>query len=247
VAIDIRPRIAVLDVDPELGEDLSPADLAAARARAVAAVVSLPRGEWRPPGPGTRNGPGHLGLLVLDGLLTRNIDLLGRVSMELLGTEDLLRPNDDEQLDGSSVPQAVTWTVHEPVRLAVLDRSFAERVMPWPEIGAALIARALRRSRWLDAHLAILENPSVEMRALLFLWQLADRWGRVAPDGVHVPLRVTHRTLGRLVRAQRPSVTRAVNQLAARGDLSRAPDGSWILHSAPPSRAYAREASCTWR
>jgi CRP-like cAMP-binding protein len=175
---------------------------------------------------------------VLDGLLTRTTRLLGRTSMQLLGAEDLLRPWDDDAAIGS-VPRAVAWTVHEPARVAVLDRGFAERVAPWPEIGAALIARALRHGSWLDSHLAILENPSVEQRTLLFLWHLADRWGRVGPDGVQVPVRVTHETLGRLVRAQRPSVTRAVNQLAARGALSRSADGCWILHGEPPSELAA--------
>jgi hypothetical protein len=52
-------------------------------------------------------------------------------------------------------------------------------------------------------------------------------------------VRVTHETLGRLVRAQRPSVTRALNQLTARGALSRAIDGTWRLHGAPPHELAA--------
>ena len=58
-------------------------------------------------------------------------------------------------------------------------------------------------------------------------------------DGIQVPVRVTHATLGRLVRAQRPSVTRALNHLAARGALSRGADGTWLLHGAPPSELAA--------
>ena len=234
--MEIRPRVAVLDVDPELGQGLAPDQLAAARAVAIATVVTLPRGAWRAPARAAAGG--HLGLLVLDGLLTRTIGLLGRTSMQLLGAEDLVRPWDDDGAIGS-VPRTVTWTVHEPARVAVLDRGFVERVMPWPEITSGLIARALRHSSWLDSHLAILENPSVELRTLLFLWHLADRWGRVGSDGVHVGVRVTHETLGRLVRAQRPSVTRALNQLAARGALSRGADGTWRLHGAPPSELAA--------
>ena len=135
----------MLDLDPELGQDLSAEHLALARTRAIARAAMVPCGQWRPP---ARSGAGHLGLLVLDGLLARNINLLGRVSMELLGAEDLLRPwEDDDDLGLSSVSHSVTWTVHEPLRMAVLDRGFAERIAPWPEIGAALIGRAVRRSR----------------------------------------------------------------------------------------------------
>ena len=108
------------------------------------------------------------------------------------------------------------------------------------EIGAALIARALRHGNRLDSHLAILENPSVELRTLLFLWHVADRWGRVGPDGIQVPVRVTHETLGRLVRAQRPSVTRAVNQLGrARRAESRRRRLTWMLHGEPPGELAA--------
>jgi CRP/FNR family cyclic AMP-dependent transcriptional regulator len=115
VAVEIRPRVAVLDVDPELGQGLAPDQLAAARAVAITTVVTLPRGAWRPP---ARAGAGgHLGLLVLDGLLTRTIGLLGRTSMQLLGAEDLVRPWDDDGSIGS-VPRTVTWTVHEPARVA---------------------------------------------------------------------------------------------------------------------------------
>jgi len=233
----------VLHADPDLAKDVPREQIAAARARALTTTVSVPPGPWRPPVLSGGERRGHLGLLVVEGMLTRNINLLGRVSMELLGAEDLLRPYDDEDEVDGSVPHSVTWTIHEPTRLAVLDRAFAERIVPWPEITAALLGRALRRSRWLDAHLAILENPSVEVRALLFLWHLADRWGRVAPDGVHVGVRVTHNTLGRLVRAQRPSVTRAVSRLTERGVLSRASDGSWILHGDPPGEMGASEAA----
>jgi CRP/FNR family transcriptional regulator, cyclic AMP receptor protein len=242
VAIEIRPRVAVLDADPDLAKDVPPGQLPVARARALAPTIALPPGDWRPPAPRGGEHRGHLGLLVLSGLMTRNINLLGRVSMELLGAEDLLRPYDDGE-PGASVPHSVTYTVHEPTRLAVLDRSFAERVVPWPEVTSALIARAVRRSLWLDAHLAILENPSVEIRTLLFLWHLADRWGRVSPTGVHVGVRVTHNTLGRLVRAQRPSVTRAISGLTRRGALSCDHDGSWVLHGQAPAGIGTSEAA----
>ena len=112
MAFEIRPRVAVLDVDPDLARDVPPGQLAAARARALAPTVCLPPGDWRPPAPRGGEHRGHLGLLVLSGLLTRNINLLGRVSMELLGAEDLLRPYDDGAAD-ASVPHSVTYTVHE--------------------------------------------------------------------------------------------------------------------------------------
>jgi hypothetical protein len=69
----------------------------------------------------------------------------------------------------------------------------------------------------------------------MILWLMADRWGRVAPESLVVPLPLTHRTLARLVGARRPSVTTAISQLTHRGLLSRRDDGSWVLHGAPPA------------
>jgi CRP/FNR family transcriptional regulator, cyclic AMP receptor protein len=44
-----------------------------------------------------------------------------------------------------------------------------------------------------------------------------------------------------MVGARRPSVTTALGQLIARGDIERRPDGGWILHGQPPEpRAAAR-------
>src|SRR5215213_8847140 len=94
--------VAVLDTDAELAQGLTARQLGPARAQAVAAVVVLPRGDWRPSPSAHQRG--HLGLLVLDGLLTRNLHLLGRTSMELLGAGDLVRPWDDGAQDLSVAP-----------------------------------------------------------------------------------------------------------------------------------------------
>jgi Crp-like helix-turn-helix domain len=66
------------------------------------------------------------------------------------------------------------------------------------------------------------------------MWHMADRWGKVGTEGVHVPLKMSHRALGQLVGAQRPSVTTALRQLASEGRLSRSADGTWMLHGDPP-------------
>ena len=224
--------VSLLDVDPDLIEHLDSEQAAAARSRAVARVAILDDGE-RDPWKWIGDTDGHLGLLIIDGLLTRNMRLLGRTTMELLGAGDLVRPWDDVAED-ASVPQAVTWTVQLPTRVAVLDRPFVERIAPWAGITTALVSRSARRAQSLARHLAILENPRVDARLLLLFWQLADRWGTVCADGVAVPFQLTHTTLGRLVRAQRPSVTASLHQLSERGLLTRRQgDRAWILHGDP--------------
>ena len=89
---------------------------------------------------------------------------------------------------------------------------------------AALVGHAL--GRWSTLPLA---------RLLALLWHLADRWGKVGPDGTHVPLRLTHATLAQLVGAQRPSVTSALRGLEQRGLLRRLPEGGgFLLFGEPP-------------
>jgi hypothetical protein len=217
--------LPVLHADPELRHAIATQDLAIAGARARARVLSVPVGAWKP---SPADGCGGFGLLVLDGVLTRSVTLLGRTSMELIGKEDLIRPW-DEPADALSVSYQVSWTVLREARMAILDEVFVQRVSPWPGIGAALAGRCARRARWLACQVAMLENPRLDVRLMLLFWHLADRWGRVAPEGVVVPIPLTHRMLGRLVRAQRPSVTASLRELARRDMLISYRDGDWIL------------------
>jgi CRP/FNR family transcriptional regulator, cyclic AMP receptor protein len=219
--------VSLFEVDPDLIEHLDPDQAALARSRVIARSTILRAGDgdpWRL----IASPDAKLGVLVIDGLLTRNVTLLGRTTMHLVGSGDVVRPWDDE-LERPSIPRTVGWTVHLPTRVALLD----ERVIAWPGIATALVKRSLHRAQWLENHLAILENPRVSVRLLLLFWQLADRWGTVGPDGVTVPLRLTHRTLGRLVRAQRPSITASLHEMAALGLLVRRADGTWLLRGEP--------------
>ncbi len=94
---------------------------------------------------------------------------------------------------------------------------------------SALVGRLLRRSKSLALQLAITDTCRVDDRLLLLFRHLADRWGRVRPDGVLVPLRVTHDTLAQLAGAQRPTVTSALTRLTHAGRLKRLPDRTWLL------------------
>ena len=55
--------------------------------------------------------------------------------------------------------------------------------------------------------LAIAHHPRVEDRLLLTLWHLAERWGKVTPDGIVVPLPLAHRRLADLVGTYGPAAT----------------------------------------
>ena len=222
----------LLDEDPELGEHLRPDRWSAAGRACVARTIELPVGLWEGEFDATTQQYG-IGLLVLDGLLLRRVSVAGRVGAELLGPGDLLRPWQREDL-GTSLPRAGGWRALSRSRLAVLDAEFAIRIAPFPEITSALFARAVRRSRHLAVNMAIVHHPRVWLRLHMLFWELADRWGRVRADGVHVPLRLTHATLADLVAVRRPSVTKALGQLAER-NLVHWTGEDWVLVGEPPA------------
>jgi CRP/FNR family transcriptional regulator, cyclic AMP receptor protein len=224
------PSVAIFREAPELLRAVHREDRTElSRLRVRVAVVD--RGPWRPATPqsGTHT---HLGLLVLDGLVLRRVTLGGRKGSELLGAGDLLQPW-VRQMPYDTLSAEPGWEMLEPSRLAILDRRFAARVAPWPEIAAALVARATERARMLAFQHVASHIPALEGRLLALMWAFADRWGRVTREGVVIPLRLTHATLAELVGASRPSVSTALARMARKGVLSRTTAG-WLLDRAAP-------------
>ena len=75
---------------------------------------------------------------------------------------------------------------------------------------------------------AISCQPQLEVRLVLLLWHLAARWGRVEPTGIRLWLPLTHRLLGQLVAAERPSISHALRGSPKRDRHRHA--GDWHLH-----------------
>jgi CRP/FNR family transcriptional regulator, cyclic AMP receptor protein len=231
------PKVRLADEFPDLVENLDPEQREAARDQLVTDLLTVPTGQWTPDIP--RSEPGHLGLLVLGGLLARDVVLERPLATELVGRGDVLKPTDRDGRD-APIPFDVVWSVLEPARFAVLSPEFTRALGQWPSAVEAVVRAASSRSHGLAITMAVSNLRRVDSRLLVLLWYLADRWGRVTPDGVVVPLRVTHETLARLVGAQRPSVTTALRQLEDEGRLRRTPDRAWLLPGDPPEMLSRR-------
>jgi hypothetical protein len=225
-----RTTINLLDVEPDLAEGLNPQELAAAaRVLAVPSHVLEP-GAWDPH---EELGGVHpvVGLLLIDGMVTRDLLFAGRTTTELLGAGDVMRPWDDD-VGFDALPFSASWHIHTAARVAVLDTRVAIASGRWPSVATALHARHVRRVRSLAFQRAITQLPRVDDRLIVLLWALAERWGRVGPDGVRLPVGLPHRTLATLVGARRPSVTTALTGLAREGLVERI-EGGWLLHGDP--------------
>jgi CRP/FNR family cyclic AMP-dependent transcriptional regulator len=229
----VTDLISIVDADADLGELLDESERERARREALTRIRRLSPGEWDAAN-AIEPDVHHRGFLIIDGLLSREVHVLGRQCVELLGSGDVLRPWRWDP-DGSHVHAEVGWMVLEPTEMAVLDHGLVTRMNPWPQLGVELFARGTRRAHSLAVALAIAHRQRVDDRLLLTLWHLAERWGRVGPDGIAVPLPLSHQRLADLVGAHRPSVTTAMGDLVRAGAISRRGDGVWMLHGAPPA------------
>jgi hypothetical protein len=234
--------LPILELDPDLGRELDQERRQAALAGAVAVVGTLTLGEWPYDALDLVEPAGAIGLLVIEGLMAREVSIAGATFAELIGEGEILRPWEAAG-DIPSPSVKVTWNVMETMRLAILDRSFVLRAARWPEISTALVGRAVKRSRSLTVQLAICNLPRVETRLMMLMWHLADRWGRVTTEGVVLPLGLTHRLLASLVGARRPTVTTALKHLTEQQRVSRRRDGSWVLHGERPPALGALHAT----
>lgn len=222
-------REALLKEAPSLARRLTMAEREAASRTLTVAVMDLRPGHWDAP---NQPRPGHLGYLVLEGMVLREVCITRDWSAEMLGGGDVLRPWVE---DASSFVRS-RWEVIEHTRLAVLDGAAAAQICKFPALFDELFERAIKRSRSLAIHATIEGVHRIDQRLLLLLWHLAEQRGERTKDGVLVPIRLAHGQLARLVGARRPTVTTALGKLESKGEIRRTQDRRWLLLGEPPQR-----------
>jgi CRP/FNR family transcriptional regulator, cyclic AMP receptor protein len=227
--MNARRKLPLLEVDPDLGTLLPPERHVAARRDLEVEIHRLAQGPWSA---GEDTNPEHVGLLIADGVISREVVVSDTVSTELLGPGDVVRPWSIQPPAGL-LQHVVRWNVLAESRVAMLDRRFGAQLASWPEVNAALIDRLNDRAQRLAVMQAICQLNRVDRRLLSLFWHLAERWGRMTSGGVVVPLTLSHRMLGQLVGARRPTVSSAISDLAGRGALLRRSDGTWVLTGDP--------------
>jgi CRP/FNR family transcriptional regulator, cyclic AMP receptor protein len=227
----------VLREDPYLAEDISPRRRKDAEEMCTAGTLKIKRGRWS----GWPRDDDRFGLLVLEGLLLRRVDVGGRHAVELLGAGDVIRPYEIDEHE-HTLERTTAWRALQATRLAVLDEGVLNRMASYPRVIGRLLDRSVDRSRRLTVNLAIMHHRRVDVRLLMLFWHLADRWGRPSDRRVLVPFRLSHAVLADLVAAQRPTITTALSDLERR-QLLRPMSEGWLLLGGPPRSARLSASS----
>ena len=152
----------------------------------------------------------------------------GRLALAVLAPEErertigmldqgdlLVRPLDNWAAAG---PQVRCFAIEDSL-VHLVDRDRMEAWMRDPALAANLVRVLSAQIADRELAVAIALEPRVERRLLLKLRQLAERWGRVTPDGIRLDLRLTHQELANMVGAVRESVTIALGRLADAGEI----------------------------
>jgi CRP-like cAMP-binding protein len=211
------PGSALLaQLDPDLFAAIPREHRPLAARRVRVPTLELTRGAWRPPSATVVRA-----LLIGEGVVFRCIHADDHVTGDLLGRGDVVT------LRGDALPlpfggdAEVEWEVLADTTVAVVDARLLAWAARWPTLVWPLLERGDRRHDRLMARVALVHRQRVEERLLVVLWELAERWGKVTPDGVVLPIPLRHHHLASLVASLRPSVTLALQRLAARGIVER--------------------------
>lgn len=217
--------VSLLDIEPDLGRGIDPQEWELARQSTRATLTRVDRRER-----GLLTGAGAtgdiIGLIVNAGMISREIALGEHVAFELLAPGDVLLPLAPDDLD---LGGRVVLTALHPAELIVLSKPFMQAAARWPSLLTNLHRRLEAQRRRLAVQGLAAHLPRVEDRLLLTLWILAERCGRVTPEGIVVPLSLSHEALGRLAAARRPTITLALRTLESTGCVQRGRDGHLTL------------------
>jgi hypothetical protein len=214
--------VPLLQLDPDLGEGLPPDAFEMAAAELQVPVFELRPGAWPVP---QRSPEGVLSLLMLDGFLARCVEGERRGHLTIVGP----RAPVDPWRAAAVATGATRWEALTPARIAVLGSRFLRGAERWPAVMRGLLRRSTDWSEHLLAMGVAGAQPRVDVRILTALWEMAQWWGEVTADGVVVPLPLTHARIGRIVGAERSTVSIALGELAASARLRRRPDDTWLL------------------
>jgi CRP/FNR family transcriptional regulator, cyclic AMP receptor protein len=175
--------------------------------------------------------PDAFDFLIVDGVVLKETTLARRSALELLGPGDVLAPPlaSIYQLESRAVSR---YLAHGPVSLATIGPHFQQARSRWPGIADFLHESLGRQTHRASMNLAMLHLARIEDRLIALFADLAERFGHVSADGILLDLPLTHDIIGGLVGSRRPTVTLALQRLAALGVVERLENNRWQVSRA---------------
>ncbi len=237
--------VSLLDMEPDLGRGIDSQDWELARQATRCNLTQLDRGEYTLP-TGAYGTGNIVGLVLSDGLISHETALGEHVVFELLTPGDvlLLPAAGPDDLD---LPARVTLTALNPAEVIVLSEAFIRAAARWPSLLTNFHRRLEAQRRRLALQGLAAHLPRSEDRLLLILWILAGCCGRVTPEGILIPLSLSHEALGRLAAARRPTITLALRKLETAEWVRRGPGGHLTLGPTAHRRVQELTRSSTSR
>jgi len=218
-------RVLLLEEHPELALHVDPEHREQAQSSITAPCLAIGLGPWDPATVGD-TGLRPFGAILLSGLMTRTLAFGGHPALEPYGPGDVIGA---VAMQTSVLATEATWAASAPARLAVLDDDFLLAARRWPRLVTGLFGMMRQQHDRLALQLVVAAQPRVEDRLTALFRLLSERYGRVTAAGVVVEVALTHEALGRLIGAQRPTVSLALKALRDRGVIRRLPGGRWLL------------------
>ena len=219
-----RPAmVRLLDVVPDMLDVIPVEEQELAGRTALAPVTTLGPGEIVVP----RFAAQPVASIILEGFILRRTAVGERWMAEILGPGDVIdtRPDDEPRSAGGQTE----YVAHGRAIVAELDDRFRLVARRWPALHEVVIHRLSEQVQRMSRHLAVLALPRVDDRLEALFHELADRCGRMTPEGILIELPITHGVLGELVGSRRPTVSLALAELAAAGRVVRHTDKRWLI------------------
>jgi CRP/FNR family cyclic AMP-dependent transcriptional regulator len=225
-------RVPLMAIVPGFMGCVPERDISAAALHPVVTRHELPSGGFSPDEL-SLGSAAPFGLLIVTGAVCRETVLAGHASAHLFGPGTIVQINSD--LTETSLSWVTRWSCVIDSVVVALDDDFPRFLIRWPALGAIVRQQLAFQLEAALRQCALTGLSRVDDRILALFWHLADGWGTVRHDGIAIRLPLTHRLIGRLVAAERATISLGTSRLAERGVLRRTGTRTWLLN--PDSRA----------
>jgi CRP/FNR family transcriptional regulator, cyclic AMP receptor protein len=219
-----RAAISLLRVWPDLAASVPEEERAQAERALVVPLIVADGGALSAALDATADA---FAFVLAQGIVLKETEAGRRSALEWLTEGDVLAP-----LPEGAVPEerrgASRYRGLGRVAVGVLEQRFRLVARRWPAVSDCLHTRLAEQVHRASLHLATLHLPRAEDRLVVLFGDLAERLGRVTPEGVLLEIALTHDALGQLIGSRRPTVSLALQELEQAGLLTRRGD-AWLL------------------